>query len=156
MNWLTIQWLRYLKEDPETLLFKYRMADDFKQLKIKGKNTRGRQTSFILSLPRRYSGKLLLSEVRQKDLLDLCHMGVVPQKYHFFYKPYPVTSSQKYCLPETDMKNENATDTDDKQVGGDDTRPCSRHTNAGSLHNSFPSGSVCRLGWVGGYSQCVL
>ena len=46
MNWLTIQWLRYLKEDPETLLFKYRMADDFKQLKIKGTSTRGRQTSF--------------------------------------------------------------------------------------------------------------
>ena len=61
VNWLTIKWLFYLKEDPETLLFKYRMADDFKQLKIKGKNTRGRQTSFILSLPRRYSAKLLLS-----------------------------------------------------------------------------------------------
>ena len=50
VNWLTIKWLRYVKEDPETLLFKYRMANDFKQLKIKGSSTRGRQTSFSLSL----------------------------------------------------------------------------------------------------------
>ena len=101
VNWLTIKWLRYLKEDPETLLFKYRMANDFKQLKIKGSSTRGRQTSFSLSLPRHYSGKFLLSEVRQKDLLDLRHMGVVPQKYHF-YKPYPVTSSPRIvCLRRT-------------------------------------------------------
>ena len=40
MNWLTIKWLRYLKEDQETLLFNCRMADYFKQLKIKGSNTR--------------------------------------------------------------------------------------------------------------------
>ena len=36
VNWLTIKWLCYLKEDQEMLLFKYRMADDFKQQKIKG------------------------------------------------------------------------------------------------------------------------
>ena len=93
VNWLTIKWLRYVKEDQETQLFQYRMADDFKQLKIKESDTRGRQTSLSFSLPRRYSGKLLLSEVRKKDLLDLRHMGAVPQKYHFFYKLYPVTSS---------------------------------------------------------------
>ena len=99
VNWLTIKWLRYVKEDPETLLFKYRMANDFKQLKIKGVSTGGRQTSLSISLPRRYSGKLLRSEVRKKDLLDLCHIGVIPQKYHFLYKPYPVTGSQQIaCL----------------------------------------------------------
>ena len=95
VNWLTIKRLRYLREDQETLLFKYRMADYFKQLKIKGSSTRGRQTSFSLSLPRRYSAKLLLSEVKKKDLQDLCHMGVAPQEYHCFYKPYTVTSSQQ-------------------------------------------------------------
>ena len=101
LNRLTIKWLRYLKEDPETLLFKYRVADDFKQLKIKETRTKGRQTYFSLSLSRRYSCKLLLSEFRQKDLLDLCHMGVVPQKYHF-YKPFPVKSSQRIvCLRRT-------------------------------------------------------
>ena len=104
LNWLTIKWLRCLKEDPETLLFKYRMANDFKQLKIKGSSTRGRQTSFSLSLPRHYSGKFLLSEVRQKDLLDLRHMGVVPQKYHVSYKPYPVTSSQQIACPRRTWK----------------------------------------------------
>ena len=83
MNWLTIQWLRYLKEDPE----RHRMADDYKQLKIKGTSTRGRQTSFSWSLPRSYGVKLLLSEVKKKDLLDLCHLEVVPQEYQFFYKP---------------------------------------------------------------------
>ena len=98
MNWLTIKWLCYLKEDQETLLFKYRMADEFKQQKIKGTGTRGRQTSLSLSLPRRYSGKLLLSEVKKKDLLDLCHMGVVAEKYHSLYKPYPVTSSQQMAF----------------------------------------------------------
>ena len=46
VNWLTIKWLRYLNEDQEMLLSKYRMADNFKQLKIKGTNTRGRQMSF--------------------------------------------------------------------------------------------------------------
>ena len=40
VNWLTIKWLRYLKEDPEMLLFN-RMTDDFKPLKIKGTSTRG-------------------------------------------------------------------------------------------------------------------
>ena len=102
VNWLPIKWHRYLREDQETLLFKYMMADDFKQLKIKGTSTRGRQTSFSLGLPHRYSGKLLLSEVQKKDLLDLCHMGVAPQEYHCFYKPYPVASSHQIaCLRRT-------------------------------------------------------
>ena len=77
VNWLTIKWLLFLKEDPETLLFKYRMADYFRQLKIKGSNTRGRQTSFSLSLPRRYSGKLLLSEVKK-----LCWIFATWEWYH--------------------------------------------------------------------------
>ena len=99
MNWLTVKSLHHLKEDQETLLFKYRMVDDFKQLKIKGISTGGRQTSLSISLPRHYSGKLVLSEVRKKDLLDLCHIEVVPQKYHFLYKPYPATGSQQIaCL----------------------------------------------------------
>ena len=43
------------------------------------------------------------------------------------------------------MKDENATDTDDEWVGGDDTRPCSRHANAGSLHTIVSLG-VCVWG----------
>ena len=41
VNWLTIKWFRYLKEDQEALLLRYRRADFFKQLKIKGTSTRG-------------------------------------------------------------------------------------------------------------------
>lgn len=40
VNWWTIKWLHCLKDDPETLLFKYRITDGFKQLKIKGTSTR--------------------------------------------------------------------------------------------------------------------
>ena len=45
VNVLTIKWLRYLKEDQGTLLFKCRMADDIEQLKIKGSNTRNDRRS---------------------------------------------------------------------------------------------------------------
>ena len=130
MNWLTIQWLRYLKEDPE----RHRMADDYKQLKIKGTSTRGRQTSFSWSLPRSYGVKLLLSEVKKKDLLDLCHMGMVPQEYQFFYKPYPATSSQQIaCLRRTWKMEMRLTQTMSRQAETTQDR-------AGSLQNFLPLG----------------
>ena len=123
------------------------MAADFKQLKIKGTSTRGRQTSFSWSLPRSSGVKLLLSEVKKKDLLDLCHMGMVPQE--FFYKPYPATSSHQIaCLRRTWKMEMRLTRTMRRQAE-------TRQDRAGSLQNFFSSWGW-GMGWEGGLAVMVV
>jgi hypothetical protein len=42
INWLQIRWLRYMKENPDCLLFKYKFEDEFREMKVSMSNKRGR------------------------------------------------------------------------------------------------------------------
>ena len=111
VNWLAIKWLRYLKDDEGTWHFKYRMHEDLKQLKIKGSSRRGQRLPppFTDERPRRYDHKIPISEKKKKDLLNLCHLEVVPEEYHFYHQSLHTDRSVRECLPESDEEDEETT-----------------------------------------------
>ena len=86
VNWLKIKWIRVVKShDSDAVYFKYRMPDQFRQLKIRGSSRRGRPHKMTTTLPVLYTNRLDISEAKKKDLLDLCHSGVIPRQHHDYY-----------------------------------------------------------------------
>ena len=78
VNWLKIKWIRVEKSDSDAVYFKYRMPGQFRQLKIRGSSRRGCPHKMTTTLPVLYTNWLNISEAKKKDLLDLCHSGVIP------------------------------------------------------------------------------
>ncbi|KAL1490182.1 hypothetical protein ABEB36_012916 [Hypothenemus hampei] len=74
-----ISWLRYVKEEPHKLNF-----SDQNFMVAKGRKTRGRRTS-IVSTNQAYLESLPIAVTKQSDL-KMCHMAMIPRKYHTFYK----------------------------------------------------------------------
>ncbi|KAK7106444.1 hypothetical protein V1264_017700 [Littorina saxatilis] len=109
INWLQISWFRFKKEDPDTVFFKYRMKDDFQQLKIRG-GRRGRTPCMTTELPSRYLERQPISAVKKADLMDLCRLNVIPQKHHHFYEGLPCSLSAPDRLPEPDITEDVDTD----------------------------------------------
>ena len=112
VNWLKIVWIRYVKSEDDTIFFKYRMSEDFRQLKIKGNSRRKKTVVSYQELPKRYDTRQAISEAKKRDLLDLCDMGIVPKKHHHYYQSIPSSSSVSDRLPEPDRTE--STDTDDE------------------------------------------
>lgn len=114
VNWMGIKWLRFMKTEPDTFYYKYRMFEDFKILKIRGTSRRklSKRISFDDILPSRYSARIPISDKKKKDLLDLCRSGVVPRDCHSYYENLPSNKSVPDRLPESDVEDENDTDDD--------------------------------------------
>ena len=110
VNWLKIKWLRYMKSEPDTLQFKYRVDEDFKVLKTRGTSGRRGKLEGTVKPSPRYKTKITLAPAKKKDLLDLCKMGVIPVEYHSFYQSLPSSHSTPDCLPESDIEDQNDTD----------------------------------------------
>lgn len=112
VSWLKIVWIRYVKSEDDTIFFKYKMSEDFKQLKIKGNSRRKKSSAEFQELPKCYEARQAISEAKKRDLLDLCHMGIVPKKHHHYYQTIRCSSSVSDRLPEPDRTE--TTDTDDE------------------------------------------
>ena len=113
VNWLKIKWIRVVKSDSDAVYFKYRMPDQFCQLKIRGSSRRGHPHKMTTTLPVLYTNRLNISEVKKKDLLDLCHSGVIPRQHHDYYFSLPSSSAATDCLADVDITEEQD-DTDDE------------------------------------------
>ena len=112
VNWLKLVWIRYVKSEEDTIFFKYRMSEDFKQLKIKGNSRRKKISVSYQDLPKCYEARRSISELKKRDLLDLCDLGIVPKKHHPYYQNIPSSASISDRLPEPDRTE--TTDTDDE------------------------------------------
>lgn len=87
VNWLKIKLMKYEKEQPDSILFKYNHSDEeFKTLIVRG---RGRNTVMPYTLSSLYQGQLPISEIKKTDLLKMC---VTLRLYH-----PSVTSGIKHC-----------------------------------------------------------
>lgn len=77
VNWMGIKWLRFMKTEPDTFYYNYRMFENFKILKIRGTSRRksSKRISFGDILPSRYSSRIPISD-KKMDLLGLCRLGV--------------------------------------------------------------------------------
>ncbi|KAK7091324.1 hypothetical protein V1264_009019 [Littorina saxatilis] len=116
INWMKIKWLRYLKGEEDTIYFKYRMSDPFRQLKIRhGSSRRGRgpvTVTTIGEIPHRYTERIPLSAVKKADLLDLCRLNIIQEKHHHLYRSLPCDSHARDRLPEPDINEDMDTDED--------------------------------------------
>ena len=54
-----------------------------------------------------YEKKLPISRAKKADLIKLCTTGVVPTKYHEFYKSLTTSDVVRDCLPQPDATERN-------------------------------------------------
>ena len=110
VKWLNIRWLRFLKDDPEHILFKYEFEEEFRKILVTGKSKRGQQVRPITCLPPLYKERLPVSAAKKQDLLSLCTSGLIPEEHHHFYGTLPVSESETDKLPEPDTQESDVED----------------------------------------------
>ncbi|CAC5380535.1 unnamed protein product [Mytilus coruscus] len=105
IKWLKIRWLRYTKENPDCILFKYKMDDEFREMKVALTSTRGRATEEY-QLIKKYTSRQSISAAKKKDIVGLCKKGIIPSEYHEYYKSLLANINVKDTLAETDVEEE--------------------------------------------------
>jgi hypothetical protein len=88
INWLQIRWLRYMKEKPDFLLFKY----EFREMKDSMSSKRGRPSE-PYQLAKKYTSRQAISAAKKKDFVGFCMNGIIPSEYHEYYKSLPASNS---------------------------------------------------------------
>jgi hypothetical protein len=101
INWLQIRWLRYMKEKPDFLLFKY----EFREMKVNMSNKRGRPSE-PYQLAKKYTSRQAISAAKKKDLVGLCKNGIIPSEYYEYYKSLPANNSVIDTLVDTVVEEE--------------------------------------------------
>jgi len=88
VEWMKIRWMRFRKDNPYKMMYKYTVDDDdFKEVSFE-KQRKGRQRQKqILKLPMLYPSGRLISRAKFKDIQDL--MKYVPPIHHDFYSSIP-------------------------------------------------------------------
>lgn len=104
VQWLKIKVLRYEKNTPGLIKFKYNIEDqEFLTIKtFKDQNPPNIPTE----LKPLYGNQLPISIAKKRDLLRLCSKNVIPQEYHGWYKSLPVHKSVKDRAPESAVGSE--------------------------------------------------
>ncbi|KAF3857119.1 hypothetical protein F7725_008978, partial [Dissostichus mawsoni] len=87
-----IKWLRYTKEDPKGIQFKYSLSDQpFQMLQVGKQETRG---AHAIGPKKMHTGPPGITAVKKKDLLTLCTNGSIPQSYVDFYQSLQVIQAE--------------------------------------------------------------
>jgi len=89
VEWLKIRWMRFRKDSPYKMLYKYTVddADEFKEVNFEKQRKGRQQDKPILQLPILYPAGRLISQAKYKDIQDL--MKYVPPIHHDFYNSIP-------------------------------------------------------------------
>ena len=100
--------MRYEKENPDVLLFKYDYEENFRKLIVK-QQTRGRRSSFMAShsVPRLHQEPPAISKEKYNDVEFLCNSNAIPQSYHSFFKNLRVDRELVERLSEPDQLQAN-------------------------------------------------
>lgn len=90
--WQKIKWLRYTKEDPNVIQFKYELSDKaFTMLEVGKQETRGYHGMEPKKLCKCPPG---ITSMKKRDLLTLCTNGSIPQSYVDFCQALKVSQSE--------------------------------------------------------------
>jgi hypothetical protein len=120
IHWLKICFLRYQKETPEVIAFKYSYKDDFKFITLnshrRGRNSTSSQAASnvqecIPVIQRKYDTQLLLSAEKKRNLLQLCQKGIIPSDYHPYFNDLMSSDQIRNRLPSPDIEEEDGYDT---------------------------------------------
>lgn len=83
VRWQKIKWMRYTKENPRCIQFKYEMSEEFHVLEVGKQETRGSHAIEPKKLNNSPPG---ISALKKRDLLTLCTNGSIPSSYLDFYQ----------------------------------------------------------------------
>ncbi len=101
-----------MKDEPDTCQFKYDFDDAFQSIKMFG-TKRGRMLhKDTAALPHKYPSKIPISAAKKRDLIQICKSGIIPSEYLEYYKSLPAHQSVCDRLPEPDVLEGDASDTD--------------------------------------------
>ena len=107
----SITWMRFEKEQPDTILYKvtYNQADPFKKMKVI-RNLRLNKTSKSSGyiLPKAFTRRLSISKAKLEDLLQLCNDLTIPTAHHQFYRELTSKDGEEEddCPSESEEKDE--------------------------------------------------
>lgn len=96
INWLQVRSLRFEKNKPGVILYRYNYSDSFKKLHVSGRGRPAKQND----LPYAYDSKIPISEDKKKDLMTLCSKRVIPEEVHSWYAGLPTSKHKRDQVPE--------------------------------------------------------
>ncbi|CAF4946081.1 unnamed protein product [Pieris macdunnoughi] len=97
LQWANVRWLRFNKNIPHSLFFKYDYWEEFKEVKLKERVTRSEHNSNLAKL---YPGQILLKQAKHKDLMEMCRDGTITKNHNYYYEKLHVQSVSG-SLPQT-------------------------------------------------------
>lgn len=110
VSWLKVKSLRYRKDMPNTILYRYNHTENYKKMLV------NRQSPGInVPLSKAYSNNLPISEAKKKDLLKLCKDGVIPDKRHKWFDSLPTSKRANDSCEESE--NDSCEESDDDSEG---------------------------------------
>ncbi|ESO84982.1 hypothetical protein LOTGIDRAFT_168241 [Lottia gigantea] len=114
VNWLLIKCLRYQKDLPGIIQYRYRYTDQYRCINI---FNRGRPP--ILVLQKAFKSLIPICKAKKNDLVKLCTQGVIPNELHLWYKSLPTSNQAKDSVPEPAQTDSG--EDDDESGSGNDT-----------------------------------
>ena len=114
VDWTKIHAFEYLKSEPRRIYFKYDLDDKFSYMTVRKSVRRASKTNVDISefkLETLYDAPIPISEAKYKDLVKLCDKGLIPEKFHNFYKNLSHSGQTMNNLPEPD---EDETESEDE------------------------------------------
>jgi len=100
VSWLRIKWLRFCKDKPFVIQYKYSIAAEFMTINVCKR--RGRP-KVLPNLVRAYRTRLPISAAKKADLLALVKAKIVPTEHALFYKNLPSNAKARDCLPASSL-----------------------------------------------------
>lgn len=127
VEWLKIKWLRFEKEEPNVVQFKYDLlAKDFFEFDVTFKNSkrmiRFQKTEIAASLPpvkEAYQSQIPVAAEKKNDLMKMIKKGIIPPDYKLYYENLPSVEGKTSGAPKSKksrvIKKNNNIITDDTE-----------------------------------------
>lgn len=113
VNWLLIKSLKYTKENPGILYFKYHHSAEYRTIHLYSK---GRPQALPKQLKKLYKDNLPISVKKKNDLLKLCKSLAIPEEFHLWYKSLPTSTTVKDATLEPSVEDSGTDDDSENEV----------------------------------------
>uniref|UniRef100_A0A6P7G7I4 Uncharacterized protein LOC114338671 n=1 Tax=Diabrotica virgifera virgifera TaxID=50390 RepID=A0A6P7G7I4_DIAVI len=108
VNWLKIKCLKYEKNKPGVIQYRYDHTSEFKVIQVFGKTP---PNSFEeITLQNLYSKIIPITGKKKNSLLQLCRKGDIPEEFHGWYKSLPTSKSAVDEVPSSTNSDEDIED----------------------------------------------
>lgn len=107
INWTKIREVKVNANQFDRIEYKYDLNENAKTIFVMRTGTRNTQrASQDFELKKAYNGPIPITHDKYKDLNQLCQTGIIPERYHTFYKNLTHTSAASKTLHPTDEDSE--------------------------------------------------